>query len=147
MSKFIFFYTNIIFILLIGIEGLAFGLIDWDSVVSDLVYLQHNNKLLISLITANIGIAKLIATLICIYINDSKHPNKIFIICVSLCAILSLLIGLFYHISWLILFAIIYLLWSLVLEIYSGYHYAYVYNSLPATMATEIHSKEYQFLK
>lgn len=63
---------NIIFILLIGVEGLAFGLLDWDSVVSDLVYLQHNNKLLISLIAANIGVAKLIATLFCIYINDSK---------------------------------------------------------------------------
>lgn len=138
---------NIIFILLIGIEGLAFGLLDWDSVVSDLVYLQHNNKLLLSLITANIGIAKLVATLICIYINDSKNPNKIFIICVSLCAILSLLIGLFYHMSWLILFAIIYLLWSLVLEIYSGYHYAYVYNSLPHTMATEVHSKRISIFK
>lgn len=138
---------NIIFILLIGIEGLAFGLLDWDSVVSDLVYLQHNNKLLISLITANIGIAKLVATLICIYINDSKNPNKIFIICVILCAILSLLIGLFYHMSCLILFAIIYLLWSLVLEIYSGYHYAYVYNSLPDTMATEVHSKRISIFK
>lgn len=31
---------NIIFILLIGIEGLAFGLIDWDSVISDLLYLR-----------------------------------------------------------------------------------------------------------
>lgn len=63
---------KIIFILLIGVEGLAFGLLDWDSVVSDLVYLQHNNKLLISLIATNIGVAKLIATLFCIYINDSK---------------------------------------------------------------------------
>ena len=138
---------NIIFILLIGIEGLAFGLLDWDSVVSDLVYLQHNNKLLISLITANIGIAKLIATLICIYINDSKKPNKIFIICVSICSILSLLIGLTYHMSWLIGFAILYLLWSVVLEVYSGYHYAYVYNSLPDTMATEVHSKRISVFK
>lgn len=70
---------NIYFILLIGIEGLAFGLLNWDSVVSDLVYLQNNNKLLISLIAANIGVAKFIATLVCIYINDSKKTNKIFI--------------------------------------------------------------------
>ena len=70
---------NIIFILLIGIEGLAFGLLDWNSVVSDLVYLQHNNKVLISIISANIGVAKFLATLICIYINDSKKPNKIFL--------------------------------------------------------------------
>ncbi len=138
---------NIIFILLIGIEGLAFGLLDWDSVVSDLVYLQHNNKLLISLIGANIGVAKFIATLVCIYINDSKKPNKIFIICVFLCAIGSILIGITYHLNWLILFAIIYILESLVLEIYSGYHYAYVYNSLPDEKATEVHSKRISIFK
>ena len=54
---------NIIFILLIGIEGLAFGLLDWNSVVSDLVYIQHNDKLLISIISANTGLAKIIKTL------------------------------------------------------------------------------------
>lgn len=138
---------NIIFILLIGIEGLAFGLLDWDSVVSDLVYVQHNNKLLISLISANIGVAKLVATLICMYINDSKKPNKIFIICVFLCAIGSLLIGVTYKLGWLIIFAIIYVLESLVLEIYSGYHYAYVYNSLPDEKATEVHSKRISIFK
>lgn len=138
---------DIIFILLIGIEGLAFGLLDWDSVVSDLVYLQHNNKLLISLIATNIGVAKLIATLICIYINDSKKPNKIFIICVILCAIGSVLIGLTYNLSWLTLFAIIYVLEALVLEVYSGYHYAYVYNSLPDEKATEVHSKRISIFK
>lgn len=138
---------NIIFILLIGIEGLAFGLLDWDSVISDLVYLQHNNKLLISLIAANIGVAKLIATLICIYINDSKKPNKIFIICVILCAIGSILIGLTYNLGWLTLFAIIYVLEALLLEVYSGYHYAYVYNSLPDEKATEIHSKRISIFK
>lgn len=139
--------SNIIFILLIGIEGLAFGLLDWDSVLSDLVYLQHNNKLLISLVTANIGVAKLIATLICIYINDSKKPNKVFMICVILCAIGALAIGTTYHLEWLILFAIIYVLESLILEIYSGYHYAYVYNSLPDEMATEVHSKRISIFK
>lgn len=138
---------NIMFILLIGIEGLAFGLLDWDSVVSDLVYLKYNNKLLISLITANIGVAKFIATLICIYINDSKKPNKIFIVCVILCTIGSLLIGITYKLDWVILFAIIYVLESLILEIYSGYHYAYVYNSLPDEMATEIHSKRISVFK
>ena len=138
---------NIIFILLIGIEGLAFGLLDWDSVVSDLVYLQHNNKLLISIIAANIGVAKFVATLICIYINDSKKPNKIFIICVILCSILSLLIGFTYHINWLIAFAILYVLCSVILEVYSGYHYAYVYNSLPDEIATEVHSKRISIFK
>lgn len=138
---------NIIYILLIGIEGLAFGLLDWDSVISDLVYLKHNNKLLISLITANIGVAKLIATLICIYINDYKKPNKIFIICVILCAIGSLLIGVTYNLNWLILFSIMFIMESLILEIYSGYHYAYVYNSLPDEKATEIHSKRISIFK
>ncbi len=139
---------NIIFILLIGIEGLAFGLLDWDSVVSDLVYIQqHNNKLLISLIGANISVAKLVATLICIYINDSKKPNKIFIVCVILCAIGSLLIGITYKLGWLIGFAVVYVLESLVLEIYSGYHYAYVYNSLPDEKATEVHSKRISIFK
>jgi MFS family permease len=138
---------NIIFILLIGIEGLAFGLLDWDSVISDLVYLQYNQKTLVSLIAANIGVAKIVATLICIYINDSKKPNKIFIVCVILCAIGSLLIGITYNLGWLILFAIIYVLETLVLEIYSGYHYAYVYNSLPDEIATEVHSKRISIFK
>ena len=138
---------NILFILLIGIEGLAFGLLNWDSVVSDLVYLKYNNKLLISLITANIGIAKFISTLICIYINDSKKPNKIFIISVFLCAIGSVFIGLTYNLGWLTLFSIIYVLEELVLEVYSSYHYAYVYNSLPDEKATEVHSKRISIFK
>ena len=138
---------NIIFILLIGIEGLAFGLLDWNSVVSDLVYLQHNNKVLISIISANIGVAKFLATLICIYINDSKKPNKIFFICVILCSVLSLLIGIAYHLNWLIIFSILYVVFSLILEVYSGYHYAYVYNSLPDEMATEVHSKRISVFK
>ena len=138
---------NIIFILLIGIEGLAFGLLDWNSVVSDLVYLQHNNKVLISIISANIGVAKFLATLICIYINDSKKPNKIFFICVILCSALSLLIGIVYHFNWLIIFSILYVVFSLILEVYSGYHYAYVYNSLPDEMATEVHSKRISVFK
>lgn len=138
---------NIIFILLIGIEGIAFGLLDWDSVIADLVYIQHNNKLLISLIAGGIGIAKVIATLICIRINDSKKPNKIFSVCVIICAIGSLLIGLIYNLNWIILFAILYVLEVLVLEIYSGYHYAYVYNSLPSEIATEVHSKRISVFK
>ncbi len=138
---------NIVFILLIGIEGLAFGLLDWNSVVSDLVYIKYNNKLLISVIGANIGVAKLVATLICVYLNDSKKPNKIFIVCVILCAIGSLLIGITYKLGWLIVFALIYVLESLVLEIYSGYHYAYVYNSLPDEKATEVHSKRISIFK
>ena len=138
---------NIIFILLIGIEGLAFGVLDWSSIVSDLVYLQYKQKWLISLITANIGFAKIIATLICIYINDSKKPNKIFKISVILSAIGSGLIGITYHLNWLILFAIIYVLEILVLEVFSGYHYAYAYNSLPDETATEIHSKRISIFK
>lgn len=138
---------NIIFILLIGIEGMAFGLLDWDSVISDLVYIQQNNKLLISLIGANLGAAKLVATLICIYINDSKKPNKIFIICVIICSIGSLLIGITYNLGWLIIFSVIYVLETLVLEIFSGYHYAYVYNSLPVEKATEVHSKRISIFK
>lgn len=138
---------NIIFILLIGIEGMAFGLIDWDSVIADLLYIQHNNKLLISIIGANIGIAKFMATLICIYINDSNKPNKIFVTCVTLCAIGALLIGITYQLNWIILFSMLYILETVVLEIYSGYHYAYVYNSLPDELATEVHSKRISVFK
>lgn len=138
---------NIIFILLIGIEGMAFGLIDWDSIISDLFYIQHNNKLLISIIGANIGIAKFVATLICIYINDSNKPNKIFTTCVILSAIGSFLIGIVYQMNWIILFSIVYVLETVVLETYSGYHYAYVYNSLPSELATEVHSKRISVFK
>lgn len=138
---------NILFIILMGIEGLAFGLIDWDGVVSDLVYLRYNDKLLISIISASVGIAKFIATLVCIYINDSKKPNKIFIICVSLSAILSLIIGVIYKLNIIILFVIVYALECLILEVYSGYHYAYVYNSLPEEISTQVHSKRISVFK
>ena len=138
---------NTIFIILMGIEGFAFGLLDWDSVISDLVYLQHNNKLLVSLITANVLLAKLIATLICIYVNDSNKPNKIFRICVILCAVGAILVGVVYHFNLLILFAILYVLEFLVLEVYSGYHYVYVYNSLPVEKSTEVHSKRISVFK
>ncbi len=138
---------NTIFILLIGIEGLAFGLLDWDSVISDLVYLKYNNKLLISIITANISLAKILATLVCIYINDSNKPNKIFEKCIILSSIGSLLIGLIYHLNFLILFAIIYILEVLILEIFSAYHYAYAYNSLPDNKATQVHSKRIAIFK
>ena len=138
---------NILFIILIGIEGLAFGLIDWDGVVSDLVYLRHNDKLLISIISASVGIAKFIATLVCIHINDSKKPNKIFIICVSLASILSLIIGVIYKLNIIILFVVVYALECLILEVYSGYHYAYVYNSLPEEISTQIHSKRISIFK
>ena len=37
---------NIIFILIMGIEGIAFGLLDWGNVVSDLVYIQNKQKIL-----------------------------------------------------------------------------------------------------
>lgn len=138
---------NILFIILIGIEGLAFGLIDWDSVVSDLVYLKYNDKLLISIISASVGIAKFIATLVCIYINDSKRPNKIFTICVTLGAMLSLLMGVIYKLNLVILFVIVYALECLILEVYSGYHYAYVYNSLPEEISTQVHSKRISIFK
>lgn len=138
---------NILFIILMGIEGLAFGLIDWDGVVSDLVYLRYNDKLLISIISASVGIAKFIATLVCIYINDSKKPNRIFIICVSLSAILSLIIGVIYKLNIIILFVIVYALECLILEVYSGYHYAYVYNSLPEEISTQVHSKRISVFK
>lgn len=138
---------NVIFILLIGIEGLAFGLLDWDSVISDLVYLQHNNKLLISIIGSNVLISKFIATLICIYLSDNKKPNKIFIICVSLCSIVSLFVGITYKLNWLIPFSILYTFEALIFEVYSGYHYAYTYNSLPQEKASEVHSKRISIFK
>lgn len=138
---------NIIFILLIGIEGVAFGLIDWDSTIADLVYLQHNNKWLISMIGASVGIAKLLATIICIYVNDSNKPNQIFVTCVILCAIGSVLFGILYQLNWLILFAILYMIESIIVEVFSGYHYAYVYHSLPENIATEVHSKRISVFK
>ena len=138
---------NTLFIVLIGIEGFAFGLLDWESVLSDLVYLQHNNKLLVSIITANVAFARLLATLICIHVNDSNKPNKIFRICVILCAVGAMLVGVVYNFNLLILFAILYTIECIVLEVYSGYHYAYVYNSLPVEKANEVHSKRISIFK
>lgn len=133
--------NNILFILLIGIEGLAFGLIDWSGIVSDILYVQYNNKILISIIGASIAIAKFLATLICIYLSNSKKSNKIFIVCQFLCAFATLAFGIFYKMQWIILFAFFYVLESLIMEVYSGYHYAYVHNSLPEDIAVEVHSK------
>ena len=63
---------NTIFIILMIITGFCFGLLDWDSNLVDLFYLKYNNTLLISIISANIGTARLLATLFCIKINTSK---------------------------------------------------------------------------
>lgn len=61
---------NMVFIILIGIAGFCFGLLDWDSNLADIAYQKYNNVVLILIISANIGTARLIATLICIKLND-----------------------------------------------------------------------------
>ena len=74
---------NTLFIILIGITSFCFGLLDWDSNLVDLVYLKYNNAFLISIISANIGTARLIATLFCIKINTYQSPNFVFNTCIT----------------------------------------------------------------
>lgn len=138
---------NTIFIILIGITGFCFGLLDWDSNLVDLFYLKYNNAFLVSIITANIGTARLLATLFCVKINSSKKPNLIFTICMVLCSLIALITAVFFDSQFIILFIVTYLLEVLVLEVFSGYHYAYAYNSLPEEMAINAHSKRISIFK
>lgn len=138
---------NTLFIILIGIVGICFGLLDWDSNLSDLVYLKYNNTFLISVISANIGTTRLIATLFCIKINTSQRPNYVFKTCMLICSVLALITAICFDMQFVVLFVVTYLLEVLVLEIFSGYHYAYTYNSLPEEKAMNAHSKRISVFK
>lgn len=138
---------NTLFIILIGIVGFCFGLLDWDSNLADLVYLKYNNAFLISIVSANIGTVRLIATLFCIKINTSQRPNFIFNTCMILCSLIAIITALCFDAQLIVLFVVTYLLEVLVLEIFSGYHYAYAYNSLPEEKAMGAHSKRISVFK
>ncbi len=138
---------NTLFIILIGIVGFCFGILDWDSNLADLVYLKYNNKLLISFISANIGTARLIASIYCIKINDSKKPNYVFKMCMILCSIIAIISAILFDAEFIILFVITYLIEVILLEIFSGYHYAYALNSLPKDKVNNAHSKRISVFK
>lgn len=138
---------NTLFIILMGIVGICFGLLDWESNLSDLVYLKYNNTFLISIVSANIGTARLIATLFCIKINTSQRPNFVFKTCMIICSLLALIAAICFDMQLVVLFVVTYLLEVLVLEIFSGYHYAYTYNSLPEEKAMNAHSKRISVFK
>lgn len=138
---------NTLFIILIGITGFCFGLLDWDSNLADLVYLKYSNVFLISVVSANIGTARLIATLFCIKINTSQRPNFIFKTCMILCSLIAIITALCFDSQLIVLFVVTYLFEVLVLEIFSGYHYAYAYNSLPEEKAMNAHSKRISVFK
>ncbi len=138
---------NTLFIILIGITGFCFGLLDWDSNLADFVYLKYGNAFLISVVSANIGTARLIATLFCIKINTSQRPNFVFITCMILCSLIAIITALCFDSQLIVLFVVTYLLEVLILEIFSGYHYAYAYNSLPEERAMNAHSKRISVFK
>ena len=138
---------NSLFIILIGITGFCFGLLDWDSNLVDLFYLKYNNTFLVSIISANIGTSRLIATLFCIKINSSQRPNFVLITCMILCSLIALITAICFDLKFIILFVVTYLLEVMVLEIFSGYHYAYAYNSLPEDKAMNAHSKRVSIFK
>lgn len=138
---------NTLFIILIGITGFCFGLLDWDSNLVDLFYLKYNNAFLISIISANIGTMRLLATLFCIKINSSKKPNSVFITCMILCSLIAIIAAICFDLRFIIPFVVTYLLEVLLLEIFSGYHYAYAYNSLPENTAMNAHSKRISVFK
>lgn len=138
---------NSLFIILIGITGFCFGLLDWDSNLADLFYLKYNNVFLVSLISANIGTARLIATLFCIKINTSQRPNFVFKTCMIMCSLIAVITAICFDAQLILLFVITYLIEVLVLEVFSGYHYAYAYNSLPEERAMNAHSKRISIFK
>ena len=138
---------NTMLIILIGIVGVSFGLLDWDSNLVDLFYLKYNNAFLVSIISANIGTARLLATLFCIRINTSKRPNFVFITCMILCSLFAIISAICFDLQFIIVFVIVYLIEVLLLEVFSGYHYAYAYNSLPEEQAMNAHSKRISVFK
>lgn len=138
---------NMLFIILLGITGFCFGLLDWDSNLVDLFYLKYNNAFLVSIISANIGTARLLATLFCIRLNSSKRPNFVFISCMILCSLIAIITAICFDLQFIILFVITYLVEVLLLEVFSGYNYAYCYNSLPENMAMNAHSKRISVFK
>lgn len=138
---------NTLFLILIGITGFCFGLLDWDSNLADLVYLKYSNAFLISVVSANIGTARLMSTLFCIKINASQRPNFVFKTCMILCSLIAIISALCFDSQLIVLFVVTYLLEVLVLEIFSGYHYAYAYNSLPEEKAMNAHSKRISVFK
>lgn len=99
------------------------------------------------MISANIGTAKLMATLFCIKINASQRPNFIFKTCMIICSLIAIITALCFDYQFIVLFVIAYLIEVLVLEIFSGYHYAYAYNSLPEEKAMNAHSKRISVFK
>ena len=138
---------NTMLIILIGIVGVSFGLLDWDSNLVDLFYLKYNNAFLVSIISANIGTARLLATLFCIRINTSKRSNFVFITCMILCSLFAIISAICFDLQFIIVFVIVYLIEVLLLEVFSGYHYAYAYNSLPEEQAMNAHSKRISVFK
>ena len=138
---------NTFLIILIGISGFCFGLLDWDSNLVDLFYLKYNHAYLVAIISANIGTARLIASIICIQLNHSRKPNFIFLSCLFLASIIALITAIAFEQQWLILFILTYLLEVIILEIFSGYQYAYVYHSLPSNLAMNAHSKRISLFK
>lgn len=138
---------NTLFIILIGITGFCFGLLDWDSNLVDLFYLKYNDAFLVSIISANIGTAKILATLFCIKVNSSQKPNLVFTSCMLLCSLVSIITAICFDFQFIILFVITYLIEVLLLEVFSGYHYAYAYNSLPEDRAINAHSKRISVFK
>ncbi len=138
---------NKFLILLLGILGICYALLDWDSNISDLFYLRYNNKILISIITAGIGFARFVATIFCIKINGSKNPNKVFNKLISCCIALTLVSCFLYQYGFAVIFTIIYLLLQIFLEILSGYHFPYVSSSLPDEQVIQVHSKRVAVFK
>lgn len=138
---------NCIFIVLIGIIGMCFGLLDWDSVISDLTYLEYSDKVLISVISAGISAIKIVATLICLKVSQAKRPNLVFYVCMITSSVLAIFCGVFFDNKLFVFFAIIYLLNTLILEIFSAYHYSYAHNSLPEEKALGAHSKRISVFK
>lgn len=138
---------NKFLILLLGILGVCYALLDWDANISDLFYLKYNDKVLISIITAGIGFARFIATIFCIKITGSKNPNRVFNKLISCCIVLTLLSCFLYQYGFAIIFTIVYLMLQIFLEILSGYHFPYVSSSLPDEQVVQVHSKRVALFK
>lgn len=138
---------NKFLILLLGILGVCYALLDWDANISDLFYLKYNDKVLISIITAGIGFARFIATIFCIKITGSKNPNRVFNKLIFCCIVLTLLSCFLYQYGFAIIFTIVYLMLQIFLEILSGYHFPYVSSSLPDEQVVQVHSKRVALFK
>lgn len=138
---------NYIFLILLGVLGAGFGFLNWDGIISDVLYLKYEDKVLVSIIAAGVSAMKILATLVCIKVTQAKRTNLVFYLCMITSAVTAIISAVFFENKLVVFFSIFYLLNTLIMEVFSGYHYTFAKNSLPQDKALIAHSKRISVFK